>query len=59
MLNDIGRLPLINPLCSLNHNLDVIKTADYIIDMGPEVRNRQRTGNRRTWRCSKDDVPEL
>ena len=22
-------------------------------------RNRQRTGNRRTWRCGKDDVPEL
>ena len=22
-------------------------------------RNRQRTGNRRTWRCSEDDVPEL
>ena len=22
-------------------------------------RNRQRTGNRRTWRCSEDDVPDF
>ncbi len=25
-----------NTLCIIEHNLDVIKTADYVIDMGPE-----------------------
>ena len=27
----------------IEHNLDVIKTADYIIDLGPEGGDRRRT----------------
>ena len=38
-----------NTVIVIEHNLDVIKTADYIIDIGPEGgdqrRNRDRTGN--------------
>jgi hypothetical protein len=31
----------------IEHNLDVIKTADWIIDMGPEGGFRRRHGRRR------------
>ena len=38
-----------NTVVVIEHNLDVIKTADYIIDMGPEGgdrgRNRHCRGN--------------
>ena len=32
-----------NTLVIIEHNLDVIKTADYIIDLGPEGGNRGGT----------------
>ena len=32
-----------NTVVVIEHNLDVIKTADYIIDMGPEGGNRGGT----------------
>ena len=32
-----------NTLVVIEHNLDVIKTADYIIDMGPEGGDRGGT----------------
>ena len=31
----------------IEHNLDVIKTADYIIDIGPEGGDERRYGDRR------------
>ena len=34
-----------NTVVVIEHNLDVIKTADYIIDIGPEGRRRRRTGH--------------
>ena len=35
-----------NTVIVIEHNLDVIKTADYIIDIGPEGGDRRRNGNR-------------
>ena len=34
-----------NTVVVIEHNLDVIKTADYIIDLGPEGGDRGRTGS--------------
>ena len=33
-----------NTILIIEHNLDVIKLADYIIDMGPERRTWRRSG---------------
>ena len=31
----------------IEHNLDVIKTADYLIDIGPRGRHARRNGHRK------------
>ena len=36
-----------NTVLVIEHNLDVIKTADWLVDMGPEGGNRGGTGGRR------------
>ena len=36
-----------NTVLVIEHNLDVIKTADWIIDLGPEGGDRRRTDHRR------------
>ena len=36
-----------NTVLVIEHNLDVIKTADWIIDLGPEGGNRGGTDRRR------------
>ena len=36
-----------NTIVVIEHNLDVIKTADWVIDMGPGRRRRRRPGGRR------------
>ena len=36
-----------NTVLVIEHNLDVIKTADWIVDMGPEGGSRGGTGRRR------------
>ena len=55
-----------NTIVVIEHNLDVIKTADYIIDMGPEggaggrnrPRNRHAGRNRRSERQLHRPIPE-
>ena len=44
-----------NTVVVIEHNLDVIKTADYLIDMGPEGGDGGRNGNcmRNTGRGSR------
>ena len=36
-----------NTVVVIEHNLDVIKTADWVIDPGPEGRRRRRRARRR------------
>ena len=36
-----------NTVVVIEHNLDVIKTADYLIDIGPEGRHARRNGHRK------------
>jgi len=44
LLNVLGRLvDAGNTVIVIEHNLDVIKTADYLIDMGPEGGSRGGT----------------
>lgn len=45
-----------NTVVVIEHNLDVIKTADWIIDLGPRRRPRRRTDycRRNTRRCGAD-----
>ena len=62
-VNDVERLDEVlqrladggNTLVIIEHNLDVIKTADYIVDLGPEGGDRRRHGGRqghaRASRC--------
>ena len=39
-----------NTVVVIEHNLDVIKTADQVIDLGPEGGDRRRAGRRRSGR---------
>ena len=42
-----------NTVVVIEHNLDVIKTADWVVDMGPGGRRRRRPGRRRRARRSR------
>ena len=45
-----------NTMIVIEHNLEVVKTADWIIDMGPEGRRRRRRG--RGGRHARADRPQ-
>jgi hypothetical protein len=43
----------------IEHNLDLIKCADWIIDLGPVRKWRTITGCRNTWEIVKTKNPLL
>ena len=53
-LADLG-----NTVVVIEHNLDVIKTADWIIDLGPEAgQRRRRAGRRGPARGDRQESPQ-
>ena len=63
LLDVLGRLvDAGNTVVVIEHNLDVVKSADWVIDLGPEAGERGRAGGRsrarpRTWRAPARATP--